>query len=275
MRLIPHFVRRHLANKRKGLAARPNRPVPPIRLEGHGRQFWRPRDHDSYFAETNALDSRVLIIEGISGSGKDTFQTYLKTKLRHRDVYDYSEGEVLHSWKHFPIEGILKLRIEFMKLFVNHLKHVLAREKNAVFLLNRFHLSAYVTTISRQPELTKEYEEIINALRTLHVHIFILMLDESQISRRSNHVERSSIWQKIQEQMVAKDGSRDKFERYLSQQQLILEVAKRQQIPFSALNFHSETQMISGWPHKAQSQTILGHTRPSDAKIPASKRNLS
>ena len=31
-------------------------------------------------------------------------------------MYDYSEGEVLHSWKQLPIEGIFELRIKFMKL---------------------------------------------------------------------------------------------------------------------------------------------------------------
>src|SRR5438128_8377379 len=136
------------------------------------------------------VDSRVLIVEGISGSGKDTFQAYLKEKLKGRDVYDYSEGELLHSWKHFPIEGILKLRIKFMRLFVNHVRDVVSRDENAVFLLNRFHLSTYVTTIIRQPELEREYNEIINVLRTLPVHVFILQLDENEIDKRSLHAER-------------------------------------------------------------------------------------
>ena len=119
----------------------------------HRTQLRRLHDQDSYFLERIALDSRVLIIEGIPGSGKDTFQAYLKEKLKGRDVYDYSEGELLHSWKHFPIEGILKLRVKFLKLFVNYVRDIVSRDENAVFLLNRFHLSTYVTTIIRQPEL--------------------------------------------------------------------------------------------------------------------------
>ena len=43
----------------------------------HRTQLRRLQDHDS-FLERIALDARVLIIEGISGSGKDTLQTYLK-----------------------------------------------------------------------------------------------------------------------------------------------------------------------------------------------------
>jgi hypothetical protein len=147
-----------------GLGARSEQPVLPEVIQKRRKQL-RLQDQKSYFLDRIALDSRVLIIEGIAGSGKDTFQAYLKEKLKGRDVYDYSEGEVLHSWKHFPIQGILRLRVKFMKLFVNYLKDIVSRDENAVFLLNRFHLSTYVSTITRQPELQREYDAIINVLR--------------------------------------------------------------------------------------------------------------
>jgi thymidylate kinase len=184
-----------------------------------------------------ALDSRVLIIEGISGSGKDTFQTYLKEKLEGRDVYDYSEGELLQSWKQLQIEGIFKLRVKFMKFFVNYVKDIVSRDENAVFLLNRFHLSAYVSTIIKHPELESEYDEIINVLRTLSVHVFILQLDENEIEERSLHPERSSAWQKHQQQIVKKQGFRDTLGRHIWQQRLIIEAAKKQQIPYSVIKF--------------------------------------
>jgi thymidylate kinase len=201
-----------------------------------------------------ALDSRVFIIEGISGSGKDTFQTYLKEKLEGRHLYDYSEGEVLHSWKHLQIEGILKLRVKFMKHFVNHIRDTVSRDENAVFLLNRFHLSAYVSTIIQQPKLKREYDDIINVLRTLPVHVFILQLDENEIEKRSLHPERSSAWQKHQQQIVKKEGFRDRLERYLWQQRLILEAAERQQIPYSVIRFPCA---------------------PADARISRRKRDLA
>jgi thymidylate kinase len=200
-------------------------------------QLRQLQDEGSYSLERIALDSRVLIIEGISGSGKDTFQAYLIEKLKGRDVYDYSEGELLHSWKHFPIEGILKLRVKFLKLFVNYVRDIVSRDENAVFLLNRFHLSTYVTTIVRQPELEREYDEIINVLRTLPVHVFILQVDENEIEKRSSHSERSRAWRKLQQQMVTKDGFRNRLERYISQQRLVIEAAKRQQIPYSIIKF--------------------------------------
>ena len=233
------------------------------------------QDQDSYCPEKIALDSRVLIIEGIAGSGKDTFQAYLKEKLKGRDIYDFSEGEVLHSWKHFPIDGILKLRISFMKLFVNYVSNVVRNDPNVVFLLNRFHLSTYVSTITRQPELEREYDAIVDVLRTIPVHVFILQLDENDIEARSSHPERPSAWQKLQQQMITKDGCRDKFERYLWQQKLILEVAKRQQIPYSTIKFSRQPGTRSAI-HLPNTQGIFprGLRINIDAKVSRRKRGL-
>jgi len=224
-----------------------------------------------------ALDSRVLIIEGISGSGKDTFQAYLKEKLKGRDVYDYSEGELLHSWKHFPIEGILELRVKFMKLFVNYLKDIVSRDENAVFLLNRFHLSTYVSIIIRQPELEGEYDEILNVLRTLPVHVFILQLDENEIEKRSLHSERPGVWHKLQQQMATRDGFGNRFEKYVSQQKLIVEAAKRQQIPYSVIKPRAP-EIGGGWIHVPEAQSIFSRgvqINAADTKISPKKARSS
>ena len=216
MRIVPVYVwdKLPIADKKDRLISRSEEPVLREVIEQRGIKLRRLQDEDSYFLERIALDSRVLIIEGISGSGKDTFQTYLKKKLKDRDVYDYSEGEVLHSWKQLQIEGIFKLRVKFMKLFVNYVRDIVSRDENAVFLLNRFHLSTYASTIIQQPKLEREYDEIINVLRTLPVHVFILQLDENEIEKRSLHPERSGAWQKFQQQIVEKDSFRDRLERY-------------------------------------------------------------
>jgi hypothetical protein len=256
-----------------GLGARSEQPE----IIQKRRKQRRLQDQESYFLERVALDSRVLIIEGIAGSGKDTFQAYLKEKLKGRDIYDYSEGELLHSWKHFPIDGILKLRVSFMKLFVNCVRHIVSLDENAVFLLNRFHLSTYVTTIIKQPELGKEYDEIINVLRTLPVHVFILQLDENEIEERSSHAERSSAWQKYQQLRVKKDGFGDRLERYLWQQRLILEVAKGQQIPYSIIKFSSEPEIGGGWIHVPEAQNVFTRgmrINAANAKISRRKRGV-
>ena len=215
-----------------------------------------------------ALDSRVLIVEGISGSGKDTFQTYLKKKLDGRDVYDYSEGEVLHSWKQLQIEGIFAVRIKFMKLFVNYVRDIVSRDENAVFLLNRFHLSTYASTIIQQPKLGREYDEIINVLRTLPVHVFILQLDENEIEKRSLHPERSSAWQKFQQQIGGKDGFRDRLER---QQRLILEAAKRQRIPYTVIKVPSSPEIGDGQVRISEAPSIV----PGDVRINSANTKVS
>ena len=240
-------------------------------------QLQQLQDQDSYLLEKIALDSRILIVEGISGSGKDELQAYLRKKLSDRDVHDYSEGELLQSWNQLQIEGIFKLRIKFMKLFVNYVKNIVGRDQSAVFLLNRFHLSAYVMTIMQQPKLEREYDEIINLLRTLPVHVFILQLDESEIEERSAHPERSGAWRKFQQQIVQKEGFRDRLERYIWQQRLMLEAAQRQQIPYSVMKLSTAPETGSGWVRVPETRKIVRRDVPTDAadiKVLRRKRRL-
>jgi hypothetical protein len=119
-----------------------------------------------------------------------------------------------------------------MKLFVNYVKAIVTRDKNAVFLLNRFHLSTYAWTIIQQQKLGKEYHEIISVLRMLPVHVFILHVDENEIEQRSLHPERSSAWQKFQQQLVENYSF---WDRLRIQQKLIVDAARRQQIPYSVI----------------------------------------
>jgi thymidylate kinase len=276
MRIVPVYVwdKLPIADKKDRLVSRSEEPVLRKVIEQRGIKLRRPQEKDSYLLERIALASRVLIVEGISGSGKDTLQKYLKKKLKDRDVYDYSEGEVLHSWKQLQIEGILKLRVKFMKLFVNYVRDIVNRDENAVFLLNRFHLSTYASTIIQQPKLEKEYDEIINTLRTLSVHVFILQLDENEIEKRSLHPERSGAWQKFQQQIVEKDSFRDRLER---QQRLILEAAKRQQIPYSVIKLPYEPEIGDGQVRISKAPSIVRRgvrMNAADAKISRRKRHL-
>ena len=279
MRIVSGKVWHHLPSIKNtdGLVTRSEQLVLPEAIEKRRNQPRRLQGQDSQFLERIALDSRVLIIEGISGSGKDTFQTYLKEKIKGRHLYDYSEGEVLHSWKHLQIEGIFKLRIKFMKLFVNYVKDVVSRDENGVFLLNRFHLSTYVSTIIQQPNLEREYNEIINVLRTLPVHVFILQLDENEIEERSLHPERSTAWQKHQKQIVKKEGFRDTLGRHIWQQGLILKAAEKQQIPYSVIRLPSAPEMAGGWDSVPEARSISrggARMNAADAKIPPRKRGL-
>jgi len=272
MRIVPVHVWNHLpsADNRDGLVVRAKNPVLAKVMEERRIQLRRQLDQERYLLDRFALESRVIVVEGISGSGKDTFQTYLKKMLEGRDVYDYSEGDVLHSWKQLQIEGIFELRIKFMKLFVNYVRDIVSRDENAVFLLNRFHLS----TGGQQPKLGREYDEVINVLRTLPVHIFILQVDENEMERRSLHPERSGAWQKFQQRIAASDSFRDRLER---QQRVILETAKRQQIPYSVIKLIYEPEIGDGQVRISEAPAIVRRGVPmigAGAKMSRRRRGV-
>jgi thymidylate kinase len=276
MKIVPVYVWKHLAraDKKDGLVNGSEEPVLRKVIEQRGIKLRRPQEKDSYLLERILVDSRVLIIEGISGSGKDTFQTYLKKKLKDRHVYDYSEGEVLHSWKQFPIEGIVKLRVKFMKHFVNYVRDIVSGDENAVFLLNRFHLSTYAWTIIQQQKLGREYDEIIDVLKMLPVHVFILHLDENEIEKRSLHPERPSAWQKFQKQIVENHSFCDRLK---IQQKLILKAAKTQQIPYSVIKVSCEPEIGGGQIRISEAPSIVRRGVRMDAtdeKISRIKRRL-
>lgn len=275
MEIIPLRIWNDESSNGKRLVEPSQQPALREMLQLRGIKLRRAPDQDSFSVQKIASNSRVIIVEGISGSGKDTFQTYLKNKLKNRDVYDYSEGEVLHSWKHLQIEGIFELRVKFMKRFVNHVRDIVSRDDNAVFLLNRFHLSTYASTIIQQPKLEREYNAIVNVLRKLPVHIFILQLDENEIEKRSLHPERSRAWHKFQQQVVEKDGFRGRLEK---QQRIILEAANRQQIPYSLIKVSCEPEIGLGQVRSSEDPTIVRRdmrTHVVDAKISRRKRHIS
>jgi hypothetical protein len=264
------FNQHSIADNKNGLVSRSENPVLAKVMEERRRHFRQPQDIDPSLLERVVLQSRVLIVEGISGSGKDTFQTYLKNMIKGRDVHDYSEGEVLLSWNQLQIEGIAKLRVKFMKLFLNYIKDIVSSDENSVFLLNRFHLSAYVMTITQQPQLQREYDEIIDVMRTLPVHVFVLQMDENEIETRTLHPERSSVWQNFQQQILKKEGFSTKLERYTCQQRSILETAESQQLPYSVIKLPSSSE-LEGLPVRVpQTRGIIrrrARTNSVDAKF--------
>jgi hypothetical protein len=258
-----------------GIVIRSKDPVLAKVMEERKKRFAPLRQQTFNFLETIASHARIIVIEGISGSGKDTFQAYLKTRLQAREIYDFSEGELLHSWKHMPIEGIAPLRFEFIQLFVSYLKSVTTRNENAVFLLNRFHLSTYVSTIIKQPELEKEYNQTINVLRRLPIHVFILQLDEAEIERRSFHSERSSVWQKYQEGRVTQDGFEDRLKRFIWQQKVIIETAKRQRIPYSIIKFPVAFEITDEAAHAVEGRSDARQHKRSYPTARVAQKKLS
>jgi thymidylate kinase len=221
-------------------ASRSNGSAVPARIQNL-LQLRQLRDAQQRSPQAIALRSRFIIVEGISGSGKDVFQRYLGQQLKDRLIYEYSEGDVLLSWNQLQIDGIDQLRIQFLKLFLKYAKRIIEEDKNAVFLLNRFHLSTYVLSVHKNRELEREYNAVLDLLRALPVHIFILQVDDEAILRRSSHPERSLRWQKFQMEVAKSDGFPDALERYRWQQKFMLHAAKKHRIPYSVLNLSDET----------------------------------
>src|SRR4051812_34702583 len=202
--------------------------------------FLRPRQTEGLnFVEAILSESRIIIIEGISGSGKDTFQKYLKLKLHDRDVYDYSEGDLLLSWNQRPIKDIFKLQVRLMRNFCEYAADTVNRDNKAVFLLNRFHLTTNTMEITEQPNLEREYNRVVKILRTLPTHVFILQLMEREFSSRSSHPERGAAWHKFQEHVLKREGFHSFVKRNALLQRAMIEAAKRQEIPFSILRLPS------------------------------------
>jgi thymidylate kinase len=241
MRIVPVYVWDQLpsADKKDGLASTLEQPALRKVVEQHGIRLRRPQEKDSYFLERIALASRVFIVEGISGSGKDTFQRYLKSQLRGRDVYEYSEGEVLLSWNQRPIKDIFRMQIRLMRNFLDYVAVTLERDDKAVFLLNRFHLSTYTMGVTEQPKLEREYNIVLKKLRTLPTHVFILQLMEGEIESRSSHPERGAAWRRFQQHILEREGFQNFLKRNVLLQKAMIETAIRQQIPFSILRLPS------------------------------------
>jgi thymidylate kinase len=239
MKIAPVSVLNHLpsANNNDGLVARSEEVT-----EERRTQLRRRQDHDFSLLEKIPLDSRVLIIEGISGSGKDTFQKYLKSKLRSRVVHDYSEGELLWSWKHQQIKDIFKMQIRLMRNFLDYIAMTLERDDKALFLLNRFHLSTYTmytTGITEEATLEHEYNMVIEALRALPTHVFLLQLMEAEMEARSSHPERGVAWRRFQQHILEREGFGNFVKRNVTLQKAMIEAAIRQNIPFSILRLPS------------------------------------
>lgn len=226
------------------------------------------------FALDNILSSsRIIILEGIAGSGKDTFQKYLKSKLRHRDVYDFSEGELLLSWNQRPIKDIFKLQVRLMKNFIAYAADTINRDDRAVFLLNRFHLSTYTMGITEQPSLEREYNIVLRTLRSLQTHVFIMHLLDSEIEARSSHPERGPAWHRFQQHILEREGFQDFVKRNALLQKAMVATAIRQQIPFSILRLPSaETARLTG--RRSPITKTTGNLEPN-ANSPTLKSNRS
>jgi thymidylate kinase len=243
MRIDPLYIwnQHPIEDEREKFVLRSNNPILAKVMEERRSRIRQPPDQEAYLLDRIVSEARVIVIEGISGAGKDTFQKYLKSKLRDRVVHDYSEGELLLSWNQRPIKDIFKLQVRLMRNFINYAADTIDRDETAVFLLNRFHLSTFTMGVAEQPKLEREYNVILKTLQTLPTHVFVLQLRENEIESRSSHPERGAAWHKYQQHILEREGYQTFVRRNALLQKAMVETAIRQQIPFSILRLPSLT----------------------------------
>ena len=182
----------------------------------------------------NIKNKRIIIIEGIAGSGKSTFQKQFAQDYNKKGflVYTFLEGELLFSWKHFWIKNIEKYRINYMHSLLDYCIELIKENPKTIITLNRFHITyAIISKFDKQAK--KQYELLIERLKKLPVHIFIGKLSESEIEKKKPHSERKGIW-KIHQQKRLENSKFDSLEElYTTEQKLVFTIAQKQGIPYT------------------------------------------
>ena len=185
--------------------------------------------------------ARIFIVEGIAGAGKSTFHTQLEKKLGAKKVLHFFEDELLFSLKHAWIPGIAILRLEFFKCLLEYCEQKLQEDQEIVFIFERFHLSLAILAWAVNHELPQGYDELIHRLKKLPVHLFIPTLDPAEIGQRALHPERADkLWEThLQKRLHARNYA-SLQEMYTAEQQLVLQLAASQGIPYTTIQVARE-----------------------------------
>jgi len=179
-------------------------------------------------------DKRIFIIEGIAGSGKTTFKTALRAHFKDRNIYEFSEEELLLGWKHIHVPHMSVLRVQFFNTFLNYIEKKLTEEKNSIFIFERFHLSMKILEWEFESNFTDKYEAIVEKIRALPVFILIVKLELSEIKSRMCHRDRNKQWDIFVEEKLELRGFYNLEELSIDQQKQFFDRAKEQGIPFAA-----------------------------------------
>jgi deoxyadenosine/deoxycytidine kinase len=184
-------------------------------------------------------ESRILIIEGIAGAGKSTLKESLKVRFKDKNVYEFSEEELLLGWKQAHIPRLSKLRLDFFNRFLDYVEKKLS-EENAVFILERFHISLKIIEWDHDKDFEGGYDRILSRIKELPVHILIPKLNESQIKERASHRERNKEWSDYLNEKLRSRGFSDLVSLYVAEQKEIFDIAEKQGIPYSTLKMEGK-----------------------------------
>lgn len=186
------------------------------------------------------LKNRIFIVEGIAGSGKNTLIQQLKQKLSNKQIYDYSEEELLFSWKHAWIPNIDELRLIFLKTFLDYCEQILSDKSDSVFILNRFHITYKIFQSINNDENNDRYNLILEKLKKLQAVVLVLVIDDKLIESRSVHSERTDpIWQIHLKKRLKQKGYKTLTELYSQEQKNIISLLKEQGLAYQLMNIEN------------------------------------
>lgn len=182
-------------------------------------------------------DTQIFVIEGIAGAGKNTLHKELVSELSDKIVYDFPEEDLLNGWKHVWIPNITQMRITLMNNILDYCSEVLEQHKNAVFIFQRFHLSCVILDFNKTDvENNPEYIKVLDRLRQFKTHVFLPVLDESDIEHRSAHKERlAEIWQIHLQKRLQQKGVQNLTDLYKVEQKAYLDLIQKQNLPHSTV----------------------------------------
>jgi len=191
-------------------------------------------------------DARVIILEGIAGSGKTTLKRQLKEVFRHREVYEFSEEELFLGWKHVHLPHLSPMRLAYYHILLDYIDHKLAEEPEAIFILERFHLSVIVLEWEFEANFEEDYRRLLDRLRRMPILILLAKLDPAKLKERMLHRERSRQWDNFIQEKLALRNYSDLERLSIDQQAAYFRQAQLQGIPYAATEVTYQERQ-GGW----------------------------
>jgi thymidylate kinase len=179
--------------------------------------------------------ARLIVLEGIAGSGKTTLKRHLKQAMWDQVVYDYTEEELFLGWKHVHLPRLSSLRLIYYQILLDDLERKMATEPEALFILERFHLSVKVLEWEFEMGFERQYERLLERLRRLPVFVLIARLEPEKIKERMLHRERCRQWDNFIQEKLTLRGYTNLERLSIEQQEAFFQAAKDQGIPFASI----------------------------------------
>lgn len=182
-------------------------------------------------------NTKIVVLEGVPGAGKNTVQEHIMEHFKDKLIYLFNEEDLLFSWKHGWIPNIDEMRLSLYENFLTYCEQVTTENDDALFIVNRFHISYKLFTKLADGESQERYNNILNRLKSLLAFVVVPMLPDEHIETRASHVERvDPIWQNHLNKRLEQKGFKTLYDMYSAEQVIIKGILEEQKIPFTLIN---------------------------------------